>query len=345
MSLKASLRKKRDKTVKKEIEWITPTVEDKTRNGIFWIGAGNTGSGKSATFGGIYMLNSEFASKWKDWFPFCWQLLKKGLMSDVTELYIVDTEIVWRDRLLSQNFPQLQWLFKPALKKKMIKVIELFGEDSRGLRNSSKSLEMALEISANLLSITHEGSAVLYDSATELKKDLDDDFKLALGKNPYGQSTMTFGEEAHANIRRTFYGQRNARWKAIMLNFRKMNGHKLLAFKTQQKFDNKNQIYLEGKHNSYPTLVKDSEFWFDVAVRFWRETKVVEKAEVTLKRVCEVIPSWGTKFDYKGGSFILYDDSNHCKSKQIKPDRYNFLRLLEMFAEPIVEGQIELNGI
>jgi len=84
---------------------------------------------------------------------------------------------------------------------------------------------------------------------------------------------------------------------------------------------------------------------------FWRDFKIVTdpvtriKNEITLKRTCEFVPSLGTKFKFIKGSFILHDDSQYCEQHKIEPDRYNFLRILEPLAKPIIDGAEKFKGI
>jgi len=230
------------------------------RNGLVWFFAGPSGTAKSITAGLSYQFNSEYADDWKEDCPLAYEMLKRGAMSEIEEIYIADTEFVWEDRLFSDSYPQIKWLFKPAIDKDIINFSEIFGEDPKThLRSPSETLENAKEAVGELLEHLTENTVFIYDSFSEFKKDLDDDFKLSMGKDPYAISTMKAGDEAHANIRRQFYGQRNSRWKAILISIRKFPGHKILCFKTEQMFDEHTHKYKGGKAMCYPTLVRGTD--------------------------------------------------------------------------------------
>jgi len=344
---------KPDKKVIKKPTWRKAKGR---RNGLVWFFAGPSGTAKSITAGLSYQFNSDFADNWKDECPLSYEMLKRGAMSEVEEIYIADTEYVWEDRLFSDHYPQIKHLFKPALDKQIINYREIFGEDPKThLRSPAESLRDAKEAIGELLDQLNEHTVFIYDSFSEFKKDLDDDFKISMGKDPYAISTMKFGDEAHANIRRQFYGQRNSRWKAILISIRKFPGHKILCFKTEQEFDEHKSKYKGGKEHCYPTLVKGTDYFIDMALLFWREFKIEKdlssghRSITTIKRTVEFQPEWGCKLPYTKTGFQLHDDSIDAVAKWGNPmdtgDRFNFIRILECIAQPIIDGVVKLKGV
>jgi hypothetical protein len=320
------------------------------RNGLVWFFAGPSGTAKSITAGLSYQFNTEYADDWKEECPLAYEALKRGAMSEVEKIYIADTEYVWEDRLFSDNYPQIKQLFKPALDKDIIEYAEIFGEDpNTHLRSAAETLAVAKESIGELLDKLSENTVFIYDSFSEFKKDLDDDFKLSMGKDPYAISSMVAGEEAHANIRRQFYGQRNSRWKAILISIRKFPGHKILCFKTEQAFDASTHKYKGGKSNCYPTLVKGTDYFIDMALLFWREfiSETIAGKEVikNKNRTVNFKPTWGCKLPYTKTGFQLHDDSIDALSKWGASDKFNFVRILDCIAQPIIDGVVKLSGV
>jgi len=324
----------------------------KRGGGSMTLYVGESGTGKSVTALTAYKYNSKYSNEWKDEFPLSYKLLKKGLVPEIETIYSIDTECIHQDRLFNPIYSYLYKIFKPIIGKGVIKVKEIFGESAKPneLRDPLKSLEQLIGAVKSLRSLASENTLVVVDSLSEYKKDLQDDFRYNImgmegPQRTQQQKNLDEDEKKYAAIQQKFYSERNKRWKGFMIGMRDLRGKKILCSKANQKWvesrDPEIRGYQEGKENIYPDILKGSEHWFEMGFMFWRDFKEVYSEElkktykVTQQRTCEFIPEY-TKVRYTSPIFMLHDDAVDTLASGIKPDPFNYLRIMERIAGPIL---------
>lgn len=255
--------------------------DEAVSTGIMWALIGDPKTHKSITAGLACYLNLEFKDTVLEPYPGVIKALKNGAFPEVEHTYILDTEFVWRKRMLNPLKPKLYDLFKPLWEAKRFHVIPIFGEGKRKRLNAEATRKIFEDVIEGLRDFG-EGIAVVSDSFTDYYRHLNAELKRLHGKDVI--TTMKPGTGENDAIMRPFWEWRNDEWEATMKAQRRLDCHFFDTFKCGRRWHTdktgKNPQPSADPRDSYAKWCSDSEYWFEETVWFYNIYNIpLEKVE------------------------------------------------------------------
>jgi len=309
-------KKSKEEIIKDKIRKLWVTLDEdivKVESGrISWGFAGPPKTWKSMTAALSIYFNSYYAEGWKEDYPNAYRLLKSGEFYEIEKICVLDTEFSWRSRFI--RIKKNRDLLLDAIKNGRIQLMEVYVEDPKSAKRSSDESRILLEEAVGALGDEPGTTAIIIDSMSCYKIDLDNSLAIKVGADKVDP----------ASIKQKYYAWRNNEWVNTMKALRRVKGNVIATFKTSQEWDTEDWGYKEGIENRYILWVDSksakTDYWIDNTVMFDVE---IMKDGTPRSRVT-FMPDIGCAYMPKKMSFLL------------PSGRYAFIALMDTIADSVI---------